>query len=45
MSTDEYGICIDCGCFIGYARLKANPAASRCYECQVKYEHTHLTPP
>ncbi len=44
MSTEEYGICIDCGCPIGYTRLKANPASSRCYECQVIYEHTHMPP-
>lgn len=45
MATDEYGICVDCGCPIGYTRLKANPAVSRCYECQVQYEHTHLNRP
>ncbi len=42
MSTEEYGLCIDCGCAIGYSRLKVNPAAPRCYECQVRFEHTHL---
>lgn len=42
MSTDEYGVCIECGCPIGYARLQVNPAAPRCYECQVNFEHIHL---
>ncbi|HUL13370.1 MAG TPA: TraR/DksA family transcriptional regulator [Methylococcaceae bacterium] len=42
ISTGEYGLCTDCGCAIGYARLKVNPAAPRCYECQTKFEHTHL---
>jgi len=42
VSTRDYGACIDCGCPIGYPRLKVNPAAPRCYECQVKFEHNHL---
>ncbi len=45
MSTGEYGVCIDCGCPIAYARLKANPTSSRCYECQVRYEQTHMPRP
>lgn len=42
MSTDEYGLCVDCGSPIGYERLKVAPAAPRCYECQVNFEHTHM---
>jgi len=30
----EYGLCEDCGNFIGFARLDAQPAASRCVQCQ-----------
>jgi DnaK suppressor protein len=36
----EYGICVDCGATIGYARLKASPAAARCVACQTRREHT-----
>jgi len=45
MSTDEYGLCVYCRSPIGYERLKVNPAAPRCYECQVNFEHTHLRTP
>lgn len=41
IAKNEYGICIDCGGEIGYPRLKANPAAARCHDCQERYEHTH----
>lgn len=30
--------CLDCGDEIGKARMKANPAATRCVECQEKKE-------
>jgi RNA polymerase-binding protein DksA len=33
-----YGICADCGEPIGYARLKAQPAAARCLACQTRQE-------
>ncbi len=42
MSTGEYGLCVECGCAIGYPRLKAGPSASRCLLCQDKFEHTHF---
>jgi len=32
------GICADCGEAIPKKRLKVNPAATRCVECQKKYE-------
>jgi phage/conjugal plasmid C-4 type zinc finger TraR family protein len=32
------GICADCGEAIPKKRLKANPQATRCVECQKKYE-------
>jgi RNA polymerase-binding protein DksA len=44
IANNEYGVCIDCGGEIGYPRLKANPAAERCLDCQERYEHTHATP-
>ncbi len=42
MSTDEYGLCIECLCPIGYARLQASPSAPRCLLCQDKFEHSHF---
>lgn len=34
----RYGTCIRCGRDIGIARLRANPSAPRCIECQTAYE-------
>ena len=34
----DYGICIDCGEFIGLARLRALPFAERCTPCQSQAE-------
>ncbi len=34
MATGDYGRCEDCGDAIGFARLEAQPAASRCVRCQ-----------
>ena len=36
----SYGVCIDCGTDIGYARLHAYPTALRCILCQTRYEKT-----
>ena len=33
-----YGDCVECGVHIPYARLAANPSASRCIACQEKLE-------
>ena len=33
-----FGICIDCGTAIGWARLKAIPVARRCTDCQALWE-------
>jgi RNA polymerase-binding transcription factor DksA len=41
----SYGICIDCGTGIGYARLRANPSALRCIICQTRYEKTFVGTP
>ena len=37
----SYGICVDCGAQIGFARLLAEPAAARCYDCQQRHERTY----
>lgn len=34
----EYGVCIDCGDDIGFARLEAYPTAKRCIVCQEQRE-------
>ena len=33
-----YGECVDCGTNIPFARLQANPSASRCIACQERVE-------
>jgi len=38
LASGEYGLCVDCGDIIGFARLEAQPAASRCVRCQEKEE-------
>jgi RNA polymerase-binding transcription factor len=38
MKDGSYGECIDCGTSIPYARLHANPSASRCIACQERVE-------
>lgn len=40
----SYGECIDDGAWIGYQRLKANPTAQRCIDCQERFERTHAQP-
>jgi RNA polymerase-binding transcription factor DksA len=36
----KYGICEDCGQDIGFERLRAQPAARRCFDCQRVHEKT-----
>lgn len=38
IKAGEYGVCIDCGDAIGFARLQAYPTAKRCIVCQEKRE-------
>lgn len=38
LAKGEYGLCEDCGEPIGFARLEAQPAASRCVRCQEREE-------
>jgi len=40
----SYGTCIDCGQDIGFERLRANPGAERCINCQTQFEKTHASP-
>ena len=36
-----YGVCVACTRDIDYRRLRANPAAIRCIDCQSRYEKTY----
>jgi DnaK suppressor protein len=38
LENGGYGICTRCGGEIAIARLRANPAAERCIDCQAAYE-------
>ena len=44
MDNDEYGLCIDSGEPIPFARLAANPTALRTIECQERYERQYAQP-
>ena len=41
MAQGSYGRCADCDGDIGLERLRVNPAAVRCVECQRQHEKTH----
>jgi len=41
MKTGDYGVCIECGDEVGYARLHAYPTARRCITCQEKHEREY----
>ena len=41
LADGSYGICVDCGADIGLARLRAQPGALRCVECQQRHEKTY----
>jgi DnaK suppressor protein len=38
IENGSYGICTRCGGDIAVARLRANPSAERCIDCQAAYE-------
>ncbi|MGB5081980.1 MAG: TraR/DksA family transcriptional regulator [Burkholderiales bacterium] len=40
LHSPEFGICADCGAEIPFARLSAEPTATRCLACQTKAERT-----
>jgi DnaK suppressor protein len=42
--TPEFGLCGECGAEIPYARLSANPAATRCIACQAQRERAPKPP-
>jgi DnaK suppressor protein len=44
LADGNYGICANCGGEIGFERLRANPAAVRCIDCQAQHEKTYAGP-
>lgn len=40
-----FGVCPDCGEEIAFARLRAQPSALRCLDCQRIHERTYAHPP
>lgn len=45
IAQGTYGECADCGDDIAFERLRAQPIASRCLECQAIYERNHDVTP
>jgi len=43
MRDGSYGLCVDCGTAIPFARLVALPFSERCVPCQEAFEATHPT--
>lgn len=41
----DFGLCADCDSEIPYARLAANPVATRCVGCQAKHERNAAPAP
>ena len=44
LGDEDFGECTDCGASIPVQRLVANPAATRCVDCQELHEKTYATP-
>lgn len=44
LRAGRYGLCRDCGGEIELERLRAEPAATRCFECQRVHEKTFAQP-
>lgn len=44
IESGDYGVCAECGRDIGFERLRANPAAVRCIDCQTRHEKTFAGP-
>lgn len=44
IAAGTYGLCIECGEEIDVERLRAEPAAARCIDCQLRQENARLRP-
>lgn len=45
LADGSFGYCTDCGMGIAFARLRVNPGALRCFECQCVHEKTYAHTP
>ncbi len=45
LRAGRYGVCAHCGGEIAFERLRREPAAIRCFECQSAFEKTFAHPP
>ena len=43
LSEGGYGVCLECGADIAVERLRAQPGAPRCVDCQRQRERTYRT--
>jgi RNA polymerase-binding transcription factor DksA len=43
IAEGAYGRCVDCGADIPLERLRAQPGAARCLDCQSRHEKTYRT--
>jgi RNA polymerase-binding protein DksA len=41
IADGNYGLCADCGADIPLERLRAEPGAARCIQCQARHERTY----
>ena len=41
----DFGLCADCDAEVPYARLSANPTATRCLACQTRHERAAAAAP
>ncbi|TAK40293.1 MAG: TraR/DksA family transcriptional regulator [Betaproteobacteria bacterium] len=44
LAKGGYGLCTDCGSEIAFERLRVNPVATRCVDCQRVHEKTYAHP-
>jgi RNA polymerase-binding transcription factor DksA len=44
LESEAYGVCVDCGESIPYARLLAEPGALRCIGCENNHERLYSRP-
>ncbi|MEQ1879614.1 MAG: TraR/DksA C4-type zinc finger protein [Burkholderiales bacterium] len=44
IASGQYGSCMDCAGKIPFERLLAQPTALRCFDCQGRYEKSHVHP-
>ena len=43
IKENEYGLCEECGCHIGFSRLNARPTAEQCIICKEESERDEMS--